>query len=213
MTSSIKGPAVVLVHGLWLAGWCMSLIAAQLRGAGFRTYSFSYPSVGDTLRDNATALRSFSDKVEGGTVHFVGHSLGGVVIRAMLGYCPPPRPGRIVTLGSPHGGSQVARELAHRSWGRNILGASMRDLLHGDIPASDLSKRDIGLIVGERPFGLGRLFADLPKPHDGVVAVNEAHWPGATDEIVMPVSHSGMLLSKTVAQAVCQFLRFGHFVR
>src|SRR5439155_5575717 len=77
-------PAVVLVHGLWLSGWCMLLLAWRLRRCGFRTYRFSYRSVRKGLRENAAALRAFSDAIDASTVHFVGHSLGGIVIQAMF---------------------------------------------------------------------------------------------------------------------------------
>ena len=210
---SPPGQAVVLVHGLWVSGWAMSPLARHLRGCGFRPYFFSYPSVRRSLRENARALRDFSDRLDASTVHYVGHSLGGVVIQAMLAYCPPARGGRVVTICSPHAGSRAAQSLARRPWGPRLLGASMAELLGGQIAPGDLSRRAVGVIKGTRPIGLGRLFADLPVSNDGVVLLEEACWPGAADEIVLPVSHSGALLSRRVAASVCQFLRFGHFVR
>lgn len=202
---------VVLVHGLWLSGWMMAVVAWRLRRCGFRTYLFSYPSVRQGLRENATALRAFSDGIEGEVLHFVGHSLGGVVIQAMLAYCPPPRHGRLVTLSAPHLGSRAAKTLSRRPWGRRILGASIADLLRGQPPGSDFSAYEIGLIKGDRPIGLGRLFADLEHPHDGVVAVNEMRLPGARDEITLRVSHMGMLFSRAVGSSVCEFLAHGRF--
>src|ERR1051325_8793588 len=140
-------PAVVLVHGLWLSGWCMLLLAWRLRRCGFRTYRFSYRSVREGLRENAQALRAFSDAIDASTVHFVGHSLGGVVIQAMFAYCPPARAGRGVTLGSPHAGSQTARTVARYRWGRRMLGRSIADLLAGE-PGAVTFPREIGLIKG-----------------------------------------------------------------
>jgi pimeloyl-ACP methyl ester carboxylesterase len=205
-------PAIVLVHGLWVSGWSMALVAWRLRRCGFRTYRFSYPSVRRGLGQNAEALRAFSDRIEGSTVHFVGHSLGGVVIQTMLAYCPPARSGRVVTLGSPHAGSHSARVLARVSWGSRMLGASVADLLRGEPPARTPS-RQIGLIRGHLPIGLGRLLPGLEKPNDGVVAATESYLPGATDEISLWVTHTVMLFSARVSECVCQFLRFGYFVR
>ncbi|MFL6711589.1 MAG: dihydroneopterin triphosphate diphosphatase [Sulfurifustis sp.] len=204
-------PAVVLVHGLWLAGWCMALIARRLRRRGFRTYLFSYSSVRRTLHENATALARFADAIDARTLHFVGHSLGGVVIQAMLNHCPPSRPGRIVTLGSPHAGTYVARALSRAAVGRFILGASNADVLRGERPP-DLSSRDLGVIRGDLPIGLGQLFPGLGHPNDGVVAVTEATLPGAADEITLHVSHTAMLVSSRVAGCIGQFLRYGRFV-
>lgn len=203
--------AVVLVHGLWLSGWAMAYLARRLRGCGFRTYRFSYPSVRRSLRENAAALRAFSDGIEADTVHYVGHSLGGVVIQAMFAYSPPPRPGRIVTLASPHGGSRVAQALSRRRWGRRILGASIAELL-GGAPGGGAHGREIGVIKGDRSLGLGRLFAVLEPPNDGVLSLDEMYWPLATDEITLNVSHTGMLFSGRAAMRACHFLRFGYFI-
>jgi pimeloyl-ACP methyl ester carboxylesterase len=207
------GPPVVLVHGLWLSGWAMSLVARRLRGCGFRTYLFSYASVRKDLRENAAALRAFSDGIEGRTVHYVGHSLGGVLILAMLAHTRPTRPGRVVTLCSPLGGSRTAQTLSRVGWGRSVLGRSIADLLRDGLPAQDVTAREVGVIKGDLPLGLGRVFADLGGPNDGVVACSEMDVAGAADAVTFRVSHSGMLLSGRVARATCQFLRFGHFIR
>lgn len=204
-------PAVVLVHGLWLAGWCMALIARRLRRVGFRTYLFSYSSVRRTLHENAVALSHFAETIDARTLHFVGHSLGGVVIQAMLNRAPPSRPGRIVTLGSPHRGTYVARALSRVAFGRLILGASIADVLRGE-PTPDLSARELGLVRGDMPIGLGQLFPGLGHPNDGVVAEQEANLPGAADQITLHVSHTGMLVSARVADCIGRFLRSGRFL-
>lgn len=205
--------AVVLVHGLWLSGWAMALIARRLRRCGFRTYCFCYPSVRRSLRENAAALRAFSDRIEGSTVHYLGHSLGGVIIQAMFAYSPPARAARVVTLASPHAGSRIASALMRRPWGRSMLGASIADLLRGELPRAAPAGHEIGVIKGDRPVGLGRLFGEMESPNDGVLGLDETHWPGATDEISLTVSHTEMLFSREAARRACQFLRFGYFIR
>lgn len=211
MKTQGSGEPVVLVHGLWLSGWAMGYLARRLRAAGFRPYRFSYPSVRGSLRANAAALRHFSDTIAGSKIHFVGHSLGGVVIQTMMAYCPPPRPGRIVTICSPHRGSRAAETLSHRRLGRCLLGASMADLLRGESPPAPSRTREIGLIMGNLPIGAGRLFRGLERPNDGVVSLSEMQWPGARDQVVLHVMHSGMLVSRAAAAAAAQFLRKGHF--
>jgi pimeloyl-ACP methyl ester carboxylesterase len=203
---------VVLLHGLWLTGSVMTYIAWRLRRAGFRPYLFTYPSVRLSLRENAQALRTFSDAIPGDAVHFVGHSLGGVVIQAMLAYCPPSRSGRVVTLCAPHRGNRAAQRLARRRWGRRVLGASLADLLKDGAPACDLSARELGVIRGDRSFGIGRLFSRLEEPNDGVVLLSETELPGATDAVTLHASHSGILLSRQAAAHTDQFLRFGRFI-
>lgn len=211
-TAGMRGndEAVVLVHGLWLGSWSMRLIAKQLRHQGFRPYSFGYPTVCQSLRENAAALRAFSESLGADTVHFVGHSLGGIVIRAMLTYCAPSSRGRVVTLGSPHRGSAVADQLGRYRLGKRILGYSIADLCTGELPC-EFSGREIGVIKGNRSIGLGRMLFRLPEPNDGVVSLAEAELPGATDTLTLSVAHSGMLLSSDVSRQVGEFLRHGRF--
>jgi hypothetical protein len=72
---------------------------------------------------------------------------------------------------------------------------------------------ELGVIAGNFSLGLGYLVANLPKPNDGVVCVNETRVPGAKDSVVLHVNHSGMLISPEVARAACAFLQNGHFDR
>jgi len=70
---------------------------------------------------------------------------------------------------------------------------------------------EVGSIAGCKSLGLGRLLGGLPSPNDGVVAVEETRMSGTRDQIVLNVSHSGMLISTSVAHQVCMFLRHGYF--
>jgi hypothetical protein len=71
---------------------------------------------------------------------------------------------------------------------------------------------EIGVIAGRMPVGAGRIVApDLPAPHDGAVTVEETRLPAMRDHVVLNVSHSGMLVSRAVAQQVEAFLRNGAF--
>jgi hypothetical protein len=73
---------------------------------------------------------------------------------------------------------------------------------------------ELGVIAGSRGIGLGRLIAPgLPRPHDGVVSVDETRVPGMADHIVLRVGHTEMLVSRAVAQQVCAFLKHGKFDR
>jgi hypothetical protein len=69
----------------------------------------------------------------------------------------------------------------------------------------------LGIVAGSQPLGVGQLLAHFDEPNDGTVAVSETRMPGATDHIVLPVSHLGMLMSARVAREVGLFLTQGHF--
>jgi pimeloyl-ACP methyl ester carboxylesterase len=203
--------SVVLINGLWLGNAALVPLALRLRRAGFRVYPFSYPSVRNDLRANTGRLQAFLDGVPGETVHFVAYSLGGLVLRALFHFHPVQRPGRIVLLASPQQGIRSATGLAASRLGRSLLGKSVLDLVAGRARDWGWPAREIGVIAGRRPFGLGRLLGRLPAPNDGTVLVAETEVSTARDQRIVNVPHSGMLLSGAVAAEVVAFLDTGAF--
>jgi pimeloyl-ACP methyl ester carboxylesterase len=109
----------------------MACLQRRLRRCGYRCVCYSYPSSARTLTENAAQLQEFLSRVPGETVHFVGHSLGGLLILQLFKDHPAQRPGRIVTLGAPHQGSFAARRLSGSRLGRRWLGAALPVLAHG----------------------------------------------------------------------------------
>ena len=203
--------SVVLVNGLWLADPALWLLARRLRRAGFRVYSFSYPSVRQDLRANAARLHDFLAHVPGEVVHFVGYSLGGLIIRTLFHMHPQQRPGRIVLLGSPQTGNRPAQSMLRSRLGSKLMGRSVAELIAGVPQQWGWPARETGIIAGSRSVGLGRLVARLAVPNDGSVAVEETSVPGPHAHLVLPVAHFAMLVAPVVARQVAQFLRDGHF--
>ena len=200
--------AVVLIHGLWMRGPVMALLRYRLRRCGFAPYVFSYPSRRCTVEEAAQRLRFFSEKIPEATVHYVAHSLGGIVIHRRFAQQRPEKPGRVVMLGTPHAGSAVARRLARFRVGQLSLGNSYARGLAG-VPVVWNFPAALAVIAGDLSLGTGQLLGGLPKPHDGTVAVAETYIVGAAAHCVMHTSHMGLLLSAPVAQRVCAFLRTG----
>lgn len=201
---------VVLIHGLFMPGAIMALVGRRLRASGFATRTFAYPSRRHSPAQNALALESFVASIDAPVLHFVAHSLGGLVLRHFFAQPGAERPGRVVTLGTPHCGCRVARSLARRAPGRWLLGRSMEDGLLGDMPPWP-ARRELGVIAGTLPVGLGRFVADLPLPNDGVVALDETKLDGATDHSCLRVSHLAMVFMPDVATLTVHFLRHGRF--
>lgn len=202
---------VVLVHGLWVSGWSMAVMRRRLARRGFAAYVFSYPSVRHDLLENAEALHRYIVGLGAPRVHLVGHSLGGLIIRALLHRHPEAPIARVVTLGSPHRGNYPAAVLARWHWGRRLTGRSVEQLLAGLAEHWQLHGRALGTIAGDQAFGLGRLFPGLPRPSDGAVALAEARLPSAADHVTLHVSHTAMLFSTVVVDQVTHFLIHGHF--
>ncbi len=208
---SVTRAITVLVHGLWMHGVVMGLQRYYLAHDGFDSICYSYPSVRLTLTENAERLAQFARTLAAPHMHWVGHSLGGLVILRMLEREPALPPGRVVLLGVPYRDSHAGRALAGSALGARALGRSMREWLAAQKPAH-FPGRDIGVIAGSIGIGLGRLVAGgLQAPNDGVVAVAETELEAARDRIVLPVNHTGMLLSRRVAHQTDAFLRDGRF--
>lgn len=204
--------AVVLVHGLWTHGMVMWLMARRIARCGYRTACWSYPSMRSTLTENAQSLARYCASLAAPRVHFVGHSMGGLVVLRMLESPQKFAAGRVVLTGTPYGGSYAARRLARLRWGRALLGRCLPEWLGRERPHPP-GQREIGVIAGRVGIGLGRIVApDLAAPNDGVVAVSETEIPQARDHIVLDVNHTGMLLSRQVVQQACAFIRAGKFL-
>lgn len=184
------------------------LLRSRLAKAGFAPSVFHYPST-QTALDEAAAALAGRLRMLGGPVHLVGHSLGGLVILETFETQGELPPGRVVLLGSPVQGSRAARAVASRSLGPRLMGPLAATELTRARSRSWTQPRELGVIAGSRSAGIGRLFAMLPAPNDGTVAVDETRLPGATGHLVLEVSHTGMLLSAAVADSVVKFLASG----
>lgn len=204
---------VVLVHGLWFSDWSLRLLQWRLAREGFDARVFAYPSVSFGLREDADALQRYVAGIDASVIHFVGHSLGGLVIRALFHFHPRQRPGRIVTLGTPHGGSVVARRVAEWPGMRRVLGRGVGDMMRGLPDAWSVPTNPVGVIAGNYSVGLGRLVARLPVPNDGTIALTEARWADADALVVERVSHFGMLFMPVALRQIVCFLRSGRFCR
>ena len=200
---------VVLVHGLYLHGLAMWPLASRLQRAGFEPVIFSYPSVRLPPAENARALAQRVAALTSTRVHFLAHSLGGIVIRHLFHQFPDQPPGRVVTLGAPHQGSVTASHLQRRGLGFT-LGLSTEQGLLGELPPWP-ADRELGSIAGTLNVGLGRLLSAVSGPADGTVLVAETRLPGMRDHICLPVSHTGMLFAPAVAVQACAFLATGRF--
>jgi pimeloyl-ACP methyl ester carboxylesterase len=203
---------VVTVHGLWMHVGSMVVLQHRLESRSFRVRAFGYPSVTHTLEENAAALHEFIERVPGGTVHLLAHSLGGVLIRTMLEHSIPRRLGRVVMLGSPLRGSRIGARTARLPGGRRIVGRSIVDLNErGGFP-DWVAGVPAGCIAGRLPLGAGWLVGGFLEANDGTVAVAETRVPGLADHVVLPVSHFALLWSKRVSQQAQYFLEHGRFL-
>ncbi len=201
---------VIVVHGLWMNGLETTLLRQRLAAEGFSPQVFRYPSTQTDLGVVTASLAEFIT-AQGPGVHLVGHSLGGLIVLETLQSRPELRVGRAVLLGSPVRGSSVARTLAAWPAGRALLGSLASVELARHHQRRWQGPGELGVIAGTLAAGLGRIVTHLPGPSDGTVSVEETHIEGASAQLLLEVSHTGMLFSSAVASATAGFLRQGHF--
>jgi pimeloyl-ACP methyl ester carboxylesterase len=194
---------VVLVPGLWMPSAIMAPLAARLARAGFQPRRLAYSGRGSL---DAAMERLARERA---APHFVGHSLGGVLIFDMLVRHPEAAAGRIVLIGAPVNGCLAGRRLAAWKLGRWMLGASAPrwESCVARWPRTE----PLGVIAGTRAFGLGRTLGALPGENDGVVRVEETTIDGMTDRMLLPLGHSMLPVSTRVSGLVERFLRAGRF--
>jgi len=184
----------------------------RIEDAGFIVHQFSYSSTGSSIDEVVQELHGFVEKLDSKTIHYIGHSLGGLVIRHFLHTYPKSPKGRIVTLGTPHKGSGAAHFFNQYNLGSMFLGESLNSGLLGNAPEWT-GKRELGSISGNVGIGMGKLFTGLDSPNDGTVSVEETMLENGTDQIELPVSHTGLILSKTVVNETLNFLKQGKFTK
>jgi pimeloyl-ACP methyl ester carboxylesterase len=208
---------VVLLHGLARTSWSMAPLARRLRRAGYATLSLDYPS---RRHDLATIAESLADDVDafaercGGPVHFVTHSMGGLVVRTLLARRCPKQLGHVVMLGPPNQGSELADLFARVPLYRRLLGPAAAQLVtRRDAGLADLlgpADFSVGVIAGTRSlYPLASLL--LPRPNDGRVSVAATRLDGMADHLSLPLPHMTMMLSRRVAGATLRFLRTQKF--
>ena len=213
--TALSEQAVVLVHGIWVGSWVMSKLARRFSSAGYTTYKFAYQTVKKSPEQNAKLLAEFVESIDEPIIHFVAHSLGGLVLLHYLNIdhqLDNFRPGREVFLGSPLKGSGRAPRVLKIPFGRQLLGRSLQSgLLGPDLPIPPLAES--GMVCGNIGIGFGLLVGSFREPNDGTIAVRETRLDGLKDHIIEPVNHTGLLISASVAHQALAFLQNGSFSR
>ena len=209
-----EGESVVLVHGLGRSRASLAILAQRLEWAGYRVEVVGYDSKGASFAEQVATLGDAMARccVEAPVVHFVGHSLGGLIIRGYLAEERPPRLGRVVLLTPPSQGSHFVEWLgdmpgADEALGRvgTTLGTDSTDL-PATLPPPDY---EMGIIAGSRSVQpIGPLA--IPGPDDGIVSVEQTRVEGVP-VLVLPRSHFLIVNSRYAAGAVIRFLRTGSF--
>ncbi len=206
---------VVVLHGLGRSAASMWVMASQLEEAGFQVLRVDYPSLRKTPDEILAIVAGQLEDLQihrFQTVHFVGHSLGGLLIRAYLTDHHLPNLGRVVVVGAPSAGTAMVDNSRHKWW-FEILGPTAEALGTGprSFPRS-IGPPDypLGVIAGRTDFDNDDL---LPGEDDGLVAVESTRVEGMADFVVVESSHWAMRYDADVVRHIASFLRTGRFDR
>ncbi len=209
---------VVLLHGLMRGSASMNKMQRELDEAGFVTANIEYPSRDhgiEELADMAVpdGLATCNEHEDIEQVHFVTHSLGGILVRQYLSVNEIPELGRVVMLGPPNQGSIAADEMVDVPGFDWINGPAGRQLGKGEdsVPLK-LGPADfeLGVIAGNRTID-PITSAVLPNPDDGRVSVEDTKLEGMTDFIVVDHSHAFMMRMQKPVELTIAFLKTGKF--
>jgi len=208
---------VILLHGLARSNQSMAKLAKRLDRANYLSINYDYPSTQYTIEELAatTLPDALAQCPPESKVHFVTHSMGGILLRQYLSSNEIDNLGRVVMLGPPNQGSQVVDKLRNTPGYQLINGPAGLQL---GTDAESVPNRlgpvdfELGVIAGTRSINL-ILSTMLPNPDDGKVSVENTKLEGMTDHIEMPVTHPFMMKNKAVMDQVLFFLKNGAFSR
>jgi len=206
---------VVLIHGLGRTKLSMVPIAVAARMRGHRVINWQYPSRRRTIAEHVDAFaRDVAPRLRNARhVHFITHSLGGIIVRQFLATHPLENIGRVVMLAPPNRGSEVADVLDRRPLLRVVMGKPGRELgtsaasVPNRLPSATFP---LGVIAGTR--SANPLFSRwIAGPNDGKVAVARTRCDGMRELLVVARTHTFMPWSPDVIASAMRFVELGSF--
>ncbi|EPJ47221.1 MAG: hypothetical protein OFPI_32130 [Osedax symbiont Rs2] len=209
--------AVILLHGLARTKASFRRLAKVLTLQGYSVVNLSYPSTKASIETLAQDIikQSLQQCPATAKVHFVTHSMGGILLRQYLANNTIEKLGNVVMLGPPNQGSQIVDKLKSIplfGWINGPAGMQLgtdSKAIVNSLPDANFS---LGIIAGNRSINL-LLSTLLPTANDGKVTVASTKLPGMQDHLVLPVTHPFMMNNKQVIQKILHFLKFSCFYK
>lgn len=213
------GEYVVLLHGLARTGRSMKTLEMKLSAEGYGVVNTGYASRSATVEQLADAIipEAVAQAIEKGArkIHFVTHSMGGILVRYYLAHNDLPELGRVVMLAPPNNGSEVVDKLKNNFAFKWLNGPAGQELGTDDAGLPQRLGRvdfDLGVIAGDRSINL-LLSRIIPGPDDGKVSVETTRVGGMKDHIVIHATHPFIMKNREAINQTLTFLKKGRFKR
>jgi len=199
----------------------MNAMEKALLQAGYKTVNLDYPSRKKTIEEIAEEEFALGiqlcEQAEMQKIHFVTHSMGGIVVRQAMARQRPENLGRVVMLSPPNKGSFVTDKLKNLWLYKWLNGPAGQNLGTED---ESLPNRlgpvdyEVGVITGNRHWFFDAWFSSFsPGEHDGKVSVEGARVEGMADFLIVPETHPFIMNADKVIEQTIYFLRHGTFSR
>ena len=216
--TAFAAECVVLLHGMVRSSSAMEAMAEAVEEAGYVAANIDYPSRDHTIEVLAPmAIEAGLERCEEAEatekIHFVTHSLGGILLRKYLSKNEISNLGRVVMLGPPNQGSKAVDELGDVPGFDWLNGPAGKQLGKGEdsvplqLGAADF---EVGIIAGNRTID-PITSAVLDDPDDGKVSVEDTKLDGMADFIIVEHSHAFMMRMQKPIELTIHFLQTGRF--
>lgn len=210
---------VVLLHGLFRSASSMKKLEKFLLAEGYEVFNIDYTSTSGDIKsialNVALQIKEAIDFSRSDKVHFVTHSLGGIVLRYIVQEGLLPMPGNVVMIAPPNHGATISDKMPRWKWLEKLLGSACFELGTDALSVPNQLKHfnaPLGIIAGSssaNPFWA----LITPKPNDSTVMVESTKLPEMLDHLEVPFVHSFLMNKKIVISQVAYFLQHRFFQR
>ncbi|WP_028025425.1 alpha/beta fold hydrolase [Enterovibrio calviensis] len=194
---------IILLHGLYMHSVVMLPLEKRLQRAGHEVLNLGYKTIAPDLKEMFDAIDDF---IDGDDAAIVAHSMGGVMTRTYLEHnsAMSHHVKTVVTLGTPHTGSQVAEFFRKLGVGDVMFDQATQYLMPDELPRWS-SSAELYSLAGDLSIGPATILLH-GQPSDGTVLLEETKIEGMTSHEIFPLTHTALIFADSVSDRVIEIL-------